>query len=235
MGVQGRSSFFQLTAVIMAEAKQFKTYEQQLDLLEERGMVVEDPASAQELLRRLTYYRLSGYWHPMHQFDSETGMNLDEFRPGTSFELVRDLYIFDEQLRNVIAAELLSHLYKMSPGRSRNPVANACGLSAPQLESWLRSLNVLRNYSAHHARVFNRVFDIKPKLSDDPRLSVVKGQENRAFTQLTLIQYLHRELGLSPAAKLPALLKEFPDNNLVPFSRIGAPADWELSELWAVD
>lgn len=307
----------------MTEAKQFKTYEQQLDLLEERGMFVEDPASAQELLRRLSYYRLSGYWHPMRQFDTETGLSLDKFRPGASFKLVHDLYVFDEQLRHVASGELaqielamrallghelgridpfihldadsmgasakyvvgrngetrhdiwlkkyksalagsredfvahhkrrydgklpvwaaaeimdwgmLSHLYRISPGRARNPVADACGLRAPQLESWLRSLNILRNYSAHHARIFNRVFDIKPKLSDDPRLSVVKGQENRVFTQLTLIQYLHHELELSPATNLPTLLMEFPDNSVVPFSRLGAPSDWEQSELWSLD
>lgn len=34
VGVQGRSSFFQPTMVTMARAKQFKTYEQQLALLE---------------------------------------------------------------------------------------------------------------------------------------------------------------------------------------------------------
>lgn len=94
---------------------------------------------------------------------------------------------------------MLSHLYAMSPGPARNPVAGACALRPPQLESWLRSLNIVRNYSAHHARMCNRVFDIKPRLSDDPRLGVVKGQENRVFTQLTLIQYLLRELGLPPA------------------------------------
>ncbi|TXJ04319.1 MAG: Abi family protein [Aeromicrobium sp.] len=128
----------------------------------------------------------------------------------------------------------LSHLYGMAPGRARNPVANACGLRAPQLESWLKSLNILRNYSAHHARIFNRVFDIKPRLSNDPRLSVAKGHENRVFTQLTLIQYLHHELGLSAATVLPTLLTTYPQNEIVPFKRIGAPEGWEQSELWSV-
>lgn len=127
----------------------------------------------------------------------------------------------------------LSYLYGMAPGRARNPVADACGLRAPQLESWLKSLNIVRNYSAHHARLFNRVFDIKPRLSDDPRLAVAKGSENRVFTQLTLIQYLHRELNLSAATALPTLLARYPENEIVPFKRIGAPERWQQSDLWS--
>lgn len=306
----------------MAKAKQFKTYAQQRSLLEQRGMAVEDPAAAEALLRQLNYYRLSGYWHPMRRFDPATGQSLDEFRPGASFNLVHQLYLFDEQLRQVVSGELarielavrallghelgaldpfihlklgllgasarqvvsksgdtrygvwlrkyeaalqtsredfvahhknkyggklpiwaavevmdwgtLSHLYGMAPGRARNPVADACGLRAPQLESWLKSLNIVRNYSAHHARLFNRVFDIKPRLSNDPRLAVAKGSENRVFTQLTLIQYLHHELNLSAATELPSLLGTYPENEIVPFKRIGAPEGWQDSELWSL-
>ncbi|GAA2529254.1 Abi family protein [Rarobacter incanus] len=306
----------------MAESKQFKTYAQQLALLEQRGMTIEDPASAEALLRQLNYYRLSGYWHPMRRFDPATGQSLDEFRPGASFNLVHELYLFDEQLRHVALGSLarielavrallghelgaidpfihlkpellgapahqvvskqgdtryevwlkkyetalltsredfvahhenmyggklpiwaavevmdwgtLSHLYGMAPGRARNPVADACGLRAPQLESWLKSLNIVRNYSAHHARLFNRVFDIKPRLSDDSRLAVAKGSENRVFTQLTLIQYLHHELNLSAATDLPALLVTYPENEIVPFKRIGALEGWQNSDLWSL-
>ncbi|WP_255315629.1 Abi family protein [Trueperella pecoris] len=83
---------------------------------------------------------------------------------------------------------MLSYLYGMSPTPARNRIADRCALSAPQLESWLKSMNILRNLAAHHARMFNRVYDIKPKLNDDPRLFAVAGQMNRAFGQLSLIQ-----------------------------------------------
>lgn len=90
----------------MAGAKQFKTYAQQLALLEQRGMTIENPASAEALLRQLNYYRLSGYWHPMQGFDPTSGQSLDEFRPGASFNLVHQLYFFDEQLRHIASGEL---------------------------------------------------------------------------------------------------------------------------------
>lgn len=129
---------------------------------------------------------------------------------------------------------MLSHLYGMSPNPARRRIADECALSAPQLESWLKSMNILRNLAAHHARMFNRVYDIKPKLNDDPRLLAVAEHMNRAFGQLSLIQYLHRQLGLSPADKLPRLLDAYPHHALVPLSRTGAPAGWRDLALWSI-
>lgn len=128
---------------------------------------------------------------------------------------------------------MVSHLYGMSPNLARNRVAERCDLSAPQLESWLKSLNVLRNLAAHHARMFNRVYDIKPKLKKDVRLTPLAGTMNRVFGQLSLIQYLHRQLGLSQAERLPSLMATYPINVLVPFSRTGAPEHWQELELWS--
>jgi len=127
---------------------------------------------------------------------------------------------------------VLSYLYGMSPAPARNRIAGQCALSGPQLESWLKSLNSLRNLAAHHARMFNRVYDIKPELNKDPRLMAVAGQMNRAFGQLSLVQYLHHQLRLSPADKLPRLFDTYPHNPIVPLSRTGAPADWHDLGLW---
>ena len=127
---------------------------------------------------------------------------------------------------------MLSYLFGMSPNIVRNRIAARCGLNAPQLESWLKSLNIVRNYAAHHARMFNRVYDIKPKLSDDQRLKSVAGKMNRTFGQLSLIQYLHRQLHLSPAKRLPELLNTYPDNPIVPLERTGAPLNWSDHPLW---
>lgn len=302
----------------MAQAKQFKTYTEQVELLRGRGMRIGDQDRAEHLLARLNYYRLSGYWYSMRHFVD--GVIADEFVAGASLDLVVDLYEFDERLRHSVFIELdrvemavrtmlgyelgridpliylepkrlgsqaekrardgrtvhevwlgkywvafkksredfvahhkkkygkampvwaaveimdwgmLSHLYSMSPNIVRNRIARQCALSAPQLESWLRSLNIVRNYAAHHARMFNRVYSIKPKLNDDRRLVPVAGKMNRAFGQLTLIQYLHRQLGLSRAERLPGLLESYPDNDVVPLDRTGAPKGWADLDLWA--
>ncbi|MCX6865168.1 MAG: Abi family protein [Verrucomicrobia bacterium] len=46
-------------------------------------------------LRRVSYYRLSGYWHPFREAD-------DRFRAGTTLEMIWDRYTFDRQLRLLV-------------------------------------------------------------------------------------------------------------------------------------
>ena len=47
-------------------------------------------------LQSVSYYRLSGYWHPFR----EPGK--DEFKPGTQFRRVWDQYVFDRRLRLLV-------------------------------------------------------------------------------------------------------------------------------------
>ena len=75
----------------MQYAKPPLTFEQQADLLIQRGM----SGDRDLLVARLSvvnYYRLSGYWHPF----KGTG---DQFQPGTSFDEVWNRYAFDRRLR----------------------------------------------------------------------------------------------------------------------------------------
>ncbi|WP_253954048.1 hypothetical protein [Schaalia sp. 19OD2882] len=80
--------------------------------------------------------------------------------------------------------------------------------------------------------MFNRVYGFKPKLSNDKRLTPLAGTMDRAFGQFTLIQYLHRQLDLSSADRLPELLATYPQNPIVPLSRTGAPEGWRELPLW---
>jgi abortive infection bacteriophage resistance protein len=71
------------------------TFEQQAQRLMDRGMIVPDRNQLIERLTAVSYYRLSGYWHPFKQAD-------DTFKPGTTFETVWQRYIFDRQLRLLV-------------------------------------------------------------------------------------------------------------------------------------
>lgn len=149
-------------------------------------------------------------------------------------------HAYQKQMPIWVAVEVmdwgqLSYLYRMAPSKARNRIAARCDLSAPQLESWLKTLNVLRNLAAHQARLFNRSFDIKPKLSDAPSLQPIVGRVNRIFGQLTLAQYLHHKLDLAGSAALSEVLASYPYNPLVPFSRLGASTEWTSLELWCSD
>lgn len=68
------------------------TFEQQLELLERRGMTVTDRSRALRALQHVSYYRLSAYWYPYRS-------GKDGFEPSATFEGALRLYEFDRRLR----------------------------------------------------------------------------------------------------------------------------------------
>lgn len=77
------------------------TFSQQLSLLQQRGLVVSDKASALRQLSAISYYRLSAYWYPFRQRDG-TGNILSNFVPDTEFNRITNLYEFDRKLRLLV-------------------------------------------------------------------------------------------------------------------------------------
>ena len=87
-------------------AKAYLAVPEQVRLLQARGMVISDPARAEACLHRVGYYRLSGYAYPFRHREVITNLDGTEeerifqnFRPGTEFAQVMDLYVFDKKLR----------------------------------------------------------------------------------------------------------------------------------------
>lgn len=78
-------------------SKPATTYAQQVALLQQRGMVIDDPATAEFYLQHLNYYRLGAYWLP-YEADHAT----HTFRAGTHFADVLNLYVFDRELRLLV-------------------------------------------------------------------------------------------------------------------------------------
>lgn len=92
----------------------WKSFEEQLGLLRERGLRIDDEASALTWLRRVGYYRLSAYWYPFrvfrHEQDAKTGVirtqRTDQFVAGTCFTDAVELYLFDRRLRVLLSDAL---------------------------------------------------------------------------------------------------------------------------------
>ena len=42
--------------------KPYKSIQEQIDLLQSRGLIIDDPSDAIHYLHHLNYYRLAGYW-----------------------------------------------------------------------------------------------------------------------------------------------------------------------------
>lgn len=75
----------------------------QIALLKGRELTITDDARATAALERIGYYRLSGYWYPLRTSTITNPGNVravqDDFRPGSEFGQVVDLYVFDKKLR----------------------------------------------------------------------------------------------------------------------------------------
>lgn len=74
--------------------KDFKTVEQQLEILRSRGLSITDDARAKDFLLHNNYYRVSGY--------SLTLRKNDVFSKSATFQNIIDIYQFDHELRHII-------------------------------------------------------------------------------------------------------------------------------------
>lgn len=92
----------------------WKSFDDQLSLLEARGLQVADRDWALRWLQRAGYYRLSAYWYPFrvfrHEQDAASGairtVRTDDFVPNTAFSDAVGLYLFDRKLRVLLADAL---------------------------------------------------------------------------------------------------------------------------------
>lgn len=309
------------------QLKPFKSFEEQLRLLLDRGLMVENEEQALTTLRRLGYYRLAGYFYPLRVFVGEGHPRRDAFVDGASFSLVVSLYEFDKTLRLLVldaierievamrvaiayrlgklhseahleakyldarffqvrngepskhgvwceklfkalnrssedfaqhhlsrydgrmpiwvAIELwdfgmLSFFYQGMAYKHREAIAKEIGgLTADQLVTWLRTLNFLRNVSAHHSRLWNRSVTEVPRMPSAhaaPLLAHVAASDAqyRLYGALACIRYLlhfiHADVGWHN--KLVAHMQQFPQTPLLNLSAAGFPKNWAENELW---
>lgn len=77
------------------------SFEKQLNLLIERGLVVSNKTFALKILSSISYYRLSAYWYPFRKRNSLREIE-DIFVANTSFETCFNLYEFDRKLRLIM-------------------------------------------------------------------------------------------------------------------------------------
>ena len=86
----------------MNYTKQILTFEQQIELLRQRGLIIEDEDEAIAILDRTSYFRLADYWRPMEK-DRSTHL----FRPNTHFRNVVAIYWFDAELKELLFKAIL--------------------------------------------------------------------------------------------------------------------------------
>lgn len=308
----------------------------QIALLQQRGMTISDPAKAQGYLERLGYYRLSGYWYPFRtseQVDDGKGGTTtrvnEQFRAGTEFSHIVDLYVFDKKLRLLVldaierievclrveislllgargpiahrdaaqldgkftgaypggisrhqewvqrlddnesrskeefvktfrqkyASELpiwmsievwdfgiLSNFYAGMKNADRGVISNRYGTNVLIFETWLRSINYLRNICAHHARLWNCAVVDQPRL---PSLRTIPDLDHvilhgtarfRIYAIIAIMQHLLRRINPSSSwgARLASHMATLPRVDPISIQNAGFPPNWTTEALWAV-
>lgn len=98
----------------MRYSKPALSFDEQLDLLRRRGLTVRDPVRALRWLQSVNYYRLSAYFLPFK--------GGERFRPGTDFNDIAGLYIFDRKLRLLVLDAMQPQLRLSSRLAPRTPL-----------------------------------------------------------------------------------------------------------------
>ena len=82
--------------------KEFKTIDQQIDILKKKGLIVDDESKAYDILLKENYFFLNGYRHLFMNSPSDR-----TFISGSTFSELYSLFLFDRYSRNIFFKNLL--------------------------------------------------------------------------------------------------------------------------------
>ena len=139
-----------------------------------------------------------------------------------------------------MAVEIMSFgtflsFYNGIASHERKAAAQEFDLVLPLLDSWILTLNVIRNICAHHGRLWNRELGVKPKIPRQDKYPnwhiPVATPPDRLFSVLTIIKYLLHYIAPQSAwpKRLANLLSEYTD---IPLNFMGFPENWRTHALW---
>ena len=78
------------------------TFEGQVGLLKDRGLLIDDDDAAIRLLSNVNYYHLEGYWYPFYNKEKETHVFYEDIHLD---QIVRH-YEFDRELKSIVFSGL---------------------------------------------------------------------------------------------------------------------------------
>lgn len=86
----------------MALKKEFKTLDQQIDILKGKGLVIENVDKVKKILFRENYFFINGYRYIFYKSKDDR-----TFIEGTSFDELYAFFLFDRNIRNIMFKNIL--------------------------------------------------------------------------------------------------------------------------------
>jgi len=86
----------------MSRAKVFKSIDEQIEILENKGLTISDKESARIILLKENYFFLSGYRHIFMRQNKDS-----KFIAGTTFDELYAMFLFDRKIRNIFFKNIL--------------------------------------------------------------------------------------------------------------------------------
>ena len=138
-------------------------------------------------------------------------------------------------METVTFGEMASLFENLKDTSEKKEIAASFNTLVSILESWLRSINFVRNACAHHSRLWNRKLPIKPLIparkSNRFLVNIDDDTNKRLYGILSCMLYLTK--AISPQTKfsqrITELFAEFPEVNK---RYMGFPDSWQEEELW---
>ncbi|MAS24459.1 MAG: abortive phage resistance protein [Oceanospirillaceae bacterium] len=179
----------------MSYNKPWLSVSEQIDKLQVQGLEVTDKPRAELTLRRIGYYRLSGYWYP---FRERSGLAcsvpeiagkpskkdkkvqtfpLDSFKSGLRFQDAVDLYVFDKKLRLLVldALERIEVALRVDISHTLGEIDPFAYLRPELLsDNFTRKLNSRGGLSDYHAWLANHA-----KLLDRSKEEFIKHNKDK--------------------------------------------------------
>lgn len=141
-----------------------------------------------------------------------------------------------------IAVELwdfgtLSHFFSGMKVSDRNEIAKRYGLSNGDiLAGWLRNLNDVRNFCAHHSRLWNRNMPYIPAWPLPGEIPILDHVDNhtRFYASAAILRYLLLTINSSSTwvDRFITHVSSLPPNPYVTLASAGFPIEWERQALW---
>lgn len=135
-------------------------------------------------------------------------------------------------LVNLMEFGMVVNLYKGASVEIRSIIASNLRVSARVLDSWLVTINTVRNICAHHGRLWNRIIGTPPAIPKDPMWHTPFNVSNeRVFGTLTILSHLLEVAAPNTSwrCRLFNLLDTLDSNEL---RHMGFIDGWKKCPLW---